>query len=354
MHDIRPFIERVKRIVDEHYLGEPGKYKRWLAQDEKGSRDLGASPYGCANAVNILYTIGELPHDLKEREAFIRVLQDFQDQESGLFHNEGNFETHTTAFVSGALNLLDAKPLYKADGFSKYRSKEGLFAFMDEINWSKEPWLGAHLGAGIYGSMILTDSVDDDWEDLYFEWLDENADPMTGLWKRGSLSGAPLFHYLASSFHYVFNYEYARRALPYPNQLLNTCIKAYREGACMDFAKEIGWPDIDFPYLLAKAQSRSGEKFGETKEILSEIADGLIAQLQCFVADQNPAQSVDSDLSLNPAADPAKRKKINEALNDLNTLFAIVSALALLQEALPGYIRTSKPLKLVLNKRPFL
>jgi len=44
----------------------------------------------------------------------------------------------------------------------------------------------------------------------------------------------------------------------------------------------------------------------------------------------------------------------SETLNDLNTLFAIVCALAVLQDALPGYIRTSKPLKLVLDKRPFL
>ena len=33
---------------------------------------------------------------------------------------------------------------------------------------------------------------------------------------------------------------------------------------------------------------------------------------------------------------------------------AFVCALAVLQDALPGYIRTSKPLQLVLDRRPFL
>ena len=154
----------------------------------------------------------------------------------------------------GALNLLDAKPLYKADGFSKYSTREGLFEFMDSINWAKDPWLGAHLGAGIYASMILTETAGDEWEDYYFEWLDNNADAATGLWKKDALDGAPLFHYLASTFHYVFNYEHAKRALPYPKELLDTCIKAYYDGVCMDFSKSVGWPDIDFTYMLARVQ----------------------------------------------------------------------------------------------------
>lgn len=330
MYDLRPFIKEVKAIVDRHYLGKPGEYTRWLTQDAAGNRDLGATPYGCANAVNILYTIGELPCDYEARREFAKVLQGFQNSESGLFENPGNFATHTTAFVSGALNLLDAEPLYPATGFEEYKSKEGLFAFLDDIDWAKNPWLGAHKGAGIYASMLLTGTVSDEWEDYYFAWLNQNADPVTGLWKKGALEGAEAFHYLASTFHYVFNYEYAKRALPYPKELLQTCIKAYYEGACIDFAKSVGWPDIDFTYLIARVQRRAGICYEETQKILKEIADGLITQL----------------LAMDP--------ETSETLNDLNTLFAIVCALAVLQDALPGYIRTSKPLKLVLDKRPFL
>lgn len=330
MYDLRLFMKEIEKIVERHNLGEPGKYARWITQDAKGSRDLGNAPYGVANAVNILYTIGALPSEEKQREAFINVLQNFQNPENGLFENPGNFATHTTAFVSGALNLLDAKPLYVAKEFEQYTSREALFAFMDAIDWAKDPWLGAHLGAGIYASVLLTETARDEWEDFYFEWLDLSADPDTGLWKKDALEGAPLFHYLASTFHYVFNYEYAKRALPYPKELLDTCIKAYREGACMDFSKSVGWPDIDFAYLVARVQRRAGTRFEETQIILKEIADGLIGQL----------------LQMDP--------ETSETLNDLNTLFAIVCALAVLQDALPGYIRTSKPLKLVLDKRPFL
>lgn len=330
MHDLRPFISKVKQILSAHYLGEPGKYAQWISQNETGTRKPDATPYGCAIAVNILYTIRAMPADLSERAQIISVLQDFQNPKNGLFENPGNYESHTTAFLSGALNLLDAKPRYRAAGFSSCQSKEGLFAFMNNIDWAKKPWLGAYLGSGIYGAMLLTESVLGEWEDNYFEWLDKNADPATGLWKKGALEGAPLFHYLAGTFHYVFNYEYAKRALPYPKELLNTCIQAYYDGACIDFSREMGWADIDFTYLLARVQRRAGIRLEETQKILTEIADGLIGQL------------LSADVSE------------NETLNDTNTLFAIVSALAVLQDALPGYIRTAKPLQLVLDRRPFI
>lgn len=329
MYDLRGFIREVEKIVERHNLGKPGEYARWITQDEKGSRNLGLIPYGTANAVNILYTIGVLP-ERGERESLIKVLQGFQDKETGLFTYPGNYETHTTAFVSAALNLLDEKPLYRAEAFRKYLDREALNTFMEEIDWAKSPWSGAHLGSGIYASIMLTGTGSNEWEDMYFEWLDNQADAQTGLWKKGALEGAPRFHYLASTFHYVFNYEYAKRALPYPGELLETCIKAYKEGACIDFSKEVGWADIDFSYMLARVQRRAGICFEETNRILKEIADGLIGQLL----------KMDAETS--------------ETLNDLNTLFAIVCALAVLQDALPGYIRTSKPLQLVLDRRPFL
>ena len=60
--------------------------------------------------------------------------------------------------------------------------------------------------------------------------------------------------------------------------------------------------------MLARVQRRAGICFEETNRILKEIADGLIGQLL----------KMDAETS--------------ETLNDLNTLFAIVCALAVLQD----------------------
>ena len=44
----------------------------------------------------------------------------------------------------------------------------------------------------------------------------------------------------------------------------------------------------------------------------------------------------------------------DESFNDLHMLFGAVCALCELQAALPGKILTSKPLRLVLDRRPFI
>lgn len=50
--------------------------------------------------------------------------------------------------------------------------------------------------------------------------------------------------------------------------------------------------------------------------------------------------------SLDPLAD--------EGLNDLHSLFCALCCLAELQAALPGRLPTARPLRLVLDRRPFI
>ena len=46
--------------------------------------------------------------------------------------------------------------------------------------------------------------------------------------------------------------------------------------------------------------------------------------------------------------------KTHDGFNDLHMLFGTCCALAELQTALPGEIQTKKPLRLVLDRRPFI
>lgn len=321
MYDLRSFINQVEVEVQKHNTGEPGKYSRWLKQDMKGDRDMNASVYGSSIAVDILYTIGRIPD--KDREFFIKEIKSYQNPENGIFHYDGSVECHTTAFASGALELLNAKPDYKLSGFSDYFTREGLFSFMNNIDWDNDPWLGAHWGAGIYGAMLLTGSVDDDWEDYYFEWLDATEDVKTGLWMG---SNAPLFHYLAAAFHYVFNYEYAKRPIKHIDKILDTCIDAYNNEIKSYFEKA-GWPYIDYTYLLVHASRRSGKRHEECQSIIRELADRLMG----MVLNDN-----------------------NALFDDMNTMLAVISAIAVMQDAIPGLIKTSVPLQLILNRRPFI
>lgn len=50
-------VEKIAYVTEKHHLGD-GAYCRWLWDSPRGGRNLGINEYGCADAINILYTIG--------------------------------------------------------------------------------------------------------------------------------------------------------------------------------------------------------------------------------------------------------------------------------------------------------
>jgi hypothetical protein len=335
--DLRQFVLNVKAILESHNLGTPGAYKRWLFQNESGNRNMGIDVYGCSDAANILYTIGDLPCSQDERSSWISTLQSFQNKDTGLFSDKDISTIHTCAFSVGALELFEAKPLYPMYGLKEFATKENLYGLLDGLDWVNDSWRSSHKGAGIYAAMVLTGSVPLEWEDWYFQWLWDNADSETGLWKKdcildenGKEKGAPFFHFLATAFHYVFNCEYAKRQIRFPEKIVDSCIKAYNENLYPPLSKSITYNEIDFIYLLSHCMRRTGHRIEEGNKIISEIAKPFINYI----------------LGLDVNKD--------DGINDLHNLFAVICSLAIVQDSLPGFLKTEKPLRMILDRRPFL
>lgn len=342
-HDIQPIIDRAREVLATHELDRPGAYARWIWQNEEGSRELGLNEYGCADAANILYMIGAFPQDPEERASWITVLQDFQDSATGLFNEATHHPYHTTAHCIAALELFDARPKHELAKLHRYLDRDELHEFLDGLHWENDPWIASHQGAGIYAALVLAGEASREWQDWYFAWLYDEADPQTGFWRKGhviptcqgdSFSGvldAPtVFPHLAASFHYLFNHEYAHRPMHYPEAAVKTCLDIYENHRWPTLGHAVTFAEVDWVYTLNRAQRQAGTLFAETKAALKSFADEYIAYL----------------LDLDP--------KTHENFNDLHTLFGCICALAELQAALPGYLTSEKPLKLVLDRRPFI
>ena len=71
--NIDNIIKKISDTVESHRLENEGEYARWIWQNKEGNRELGINEYGCADAINILYTIGKFPNTTKSREAHIEV-----------------------------------------------------------------------------------------------------------------------------------------------------------------------------------------------------------------------------------------------------------------------------------------
>ena len=327
-------IEIILHSVEQHKLGT-GAYCRWLWDNGKG-RNLGLNEYGCADAANILYTVGRFPGDPEERAVWISTLQSLQNPETGLFHEKTHHYLHSTAHCSAALELFDAKPLYPVKALEPYATVEGMQKLLESINW-QDPWDGSHIGAGILPSLDNTGAIDLKWKNAYFSWLWEHTDPETGFFYYAA-DGAPrqarLFEYMAGGFHYFFNHEAEHRPMRYPEKVIDSCLwlmdPARTPQECGALAQFIGFIDVDAVFSLTRAMRQTDHRFREAKAMLENFAERYVAMF----ASRDFAH--------------------DEYFNDLHSLFGAVCCLAELQSALPGKILTTKPLKLVLDRRPFI
>ena len=331
MLNLDNLIDRVYDVVQKHYLGN-GAYARYLWQDSKNSRKMGINEYGCADAMNILYTINRFPTG-KAREEALEALLSLQNEETGLFEEHTHHFIHTTAHCTAAIELFDAVPKYPQKRMLEYFTKDGLKKLLDGLRWTEAPWRDSHEGAGTYVVGVLTDNVDLDWQQYYFDLIYENTDPKWGMSRMGTIDGnpAPLNHHLNGWFHYMFNMEYAKKPLKYPDKLVDTCIYMYDNGLLGgNFGKGPGFAEIDWVFALNRATRQTPHRFAEAKDRIRDFAYKHIANLEA--------------LDFNT----------HEGINDLHCLFGGMCTLAELQAALPGEIVSSKPLRLVLDRRPFI
>ncbi len=323
---IDDLIEKIVDCVDRHKLSV-GCYSRWTFGE---GLDLGRNEYGCADAANILYTVGRFPIDPDERAQWVHHLCDMQNPETGMYVEATHNTIHTTAHCTAALELFDAKPKYKPTVLEKYTTREGLYDFLEnEVKWQVDPWAESHKGAGILPSLTNTDMVGLEWKDWYFEWMWEHTDPVTGFITYGDVSRFEPFRVMASGFHYMFNHETERRPHRYPEKVIDSCLEMMT-GTEERFVRRCDFIDIDVVYTLTRSMRQTPYRFYEAKQVLEQYAERYLAMFYAIDYEND------------------------KFFNDLHMLFGAVCCLAELQSALPGKIRTTKPLRLVLDRRPFI
>jgi hypothetical protein len=186
----------------------------------------------------------------------------------------------------------------------------------------------------LYASLVLVGDVDAAWEERYFGWLVGEVDPRTGLLRRDCVSSAPedeplLFPHLAGTFHYLFNFEHSGRELPHPEALVDTCLRIF-EKELFPFSRFVGFAEIDWVYCLTRSLRRCDHRAADARRALTAFAERHLEFLG----------------SLDPETD--------EGLDDLHGLFGTVCALAELQAVLGDRLASDPPLRLVLDRRPFI
>jgi hypothetical protein len=335
--DLTTFCGDVLKAVGAHESGGTGVYARYLRNGagDRHIRKAEGDPYGCADAANLLYTLGEFPSTSEERARWVGALQNLQDPDTGLFREETHHPYHTTAHCVAALELFDAKPKFPLREMQRHGSPEALVRFLGQLDWKHEPWKSSHEGAGLFAARVLTGEADSTWQRVYFDWLWNEMDQDSGLLRKGCYAKVQWWEYkmyfphLAGTFHYLFNIEYARMPIRYPEKMIDTALHLYR---AKDFplGKNGGFPELDWVYVLHRASRQTAHRFADVRSALLEFARMYLPKVQ----------------QMDPDTDGA--------FNDIHRLLGLVCGIAELQLALPGVIYSPRPLRQVMDRRPFV
>lgn len=329
MQSINDILEKFSGRLEAHRLA-PGDYCRYLWQKPGGSRQMGSNAYGCADAANLLYTLGRFPGGESERAAFVAGIRKFQDPETGHFLDPTHVDTHTTAHCIAALELFEARPLHPLHALGKYRDVSRFITEMEQADFLHCGKM-AHFGAGLFAALFLTGEVGEEWIRRYFAWMDACCDPETGMWVRRPTRDFPVHIQMGDAFHFLFHYEHWHHAIPYPDRLIDSCLAMYRDGSLPPlFGRQFHFIEMDWVYCLSRASRSTPHRFYEVRETLAEFSDAYLSYLR----------GVDYET--------------DEGANDLHLLFGACCCLAELQAALPDRLPSAVPLRLVLDRRPFI
>lgn len=309
-------VEQVLEFVTAAGLGAAGEY---AASPGGAEPDL----YGSADAAAIRYILSDLPADGATRDQWVAHLRSFQDSDGAFRHTSHN-AFHTTAQAVGALDLFDAQPSHRLSFLEPLLAAGGIESLLDELDWT-QPWMGSWTGAGS-ASALVTGMADRAWQQRYLGWLAQETDPVSGLLRRGSIGqdSETFFANLAATFHYVFVGEYLAAPMTAPEAKIDSALRTYADGM-LSADRSVGFAQGDWAYVLNRATRHTSHRGDEARAALREVALGV--------------------------ADNVLTHGIQGSMHDV---LGVVTTLAELQNAAPGLLLTPRPLRSLLDRRPFL
>lgn len=170
------------------------------------------------------------------------------------------------------------------------------------------------------------------WFSAFFAALEARLDPASGLFGEAKPPTGDTDQ-IGGTFHYAFLYEWAHRPLPFPEAHIDAVLGLQRADGLWDQDNPL-WLTLDAVYLLSRAVRRCDHR---RAEVHRACRDALVAV---------------AELALTAAG---RRAHFEEAELGAHALTAAVSLLAEGQSLLGAdAVRTDHPLRLVLDRRPFV
>jgi prenyltransferase beta subunit len=278
-------VLRVNDFVRAMSTGRPGEYTMCPG----GSATLYSS---CFAAMTLHYT-GRLDTlSTSECRQWAQYLAGFQDPESGYFigpelvpeeltsevHDYEHVAMHLAAHVLPALSLLDAAPRHTLAFAHRFLNPNELTSWLEARNW-RRAWLeGNNL---LFIGQFLLHLRDREHRPeaakslgIYFDWLDSQIDPQTGLW--GTNGFCSPFVAMCGGYHQLLVYYAEGRDVLYKERLVDTVLSLqHPDGGFSPNGGGGACEDVDAADILVNMYKLCDHRRQDIRAALKRLLDSL-------------------------------------------------------------------------------
>jgi hypothetical protein len=280
----------------------------------------------------VLYTVGALHPSVKGRAEWADAFELFQNPSTGWFREKEPATLtaqHNTAFALAAMQLLDLAPRFPVRMGPEYSD---IRTYLNGLNWRTGVYPDSHRGAGIGSIYTLVPALrSPNWFIEYFATCDNLFDSNNGLMGRDKPASGDIDQ-VGGTFHYSFLYQFFNRQMPYPEKRIDSVLGLQRPDGYWSPGNHL-WMTLDAIYLMTRTLRYCPQRIEDVRSSVRRVLKVL-------------EQDIFS----------SKGRKTTFAQSEgVHSLTAAISIAAEAQQFLGSReVITDWPLKLVLDRRPFI
>ena len=252
--------------------------------------------YSSCFAAMTLHYLGALSTvSRKERLAWADYINRWQDAETGRFlgpeivpeeltspkHDWDHVTMHLAAHALPALHVLGARPSHPISFAHRFLDTATLRVWLDQRDWH-DAWLEGNNLLFIGQFLVyLRDSEGRDEAqtslEVYFDWLDAEQDPATGLWGTNGYCDAHTA--MCGAYHPLLVYYYCERPVLRAKRITDTTLRLQHPDG--GFARDGGGgacEDVDAVDILVNLYERSGYRPRAVRLALRRALDSIVSQ----------------------------------------------------------------------------
>lgn len=188
-----------------------------------------------------------------ERLPWLERMLAMQDPADGSFPQyAGHSKLHGNGTAIGGIGALGGRFRHAVRLYEPFATTARLPGWLDTaVDWSKQ-WSASHLFWGGVHCFAMSASADAAWKDAAISWLDREADPVTGWWRRG-VAHADRHQPLGGAVHILPIYQhFGRRFAPIERMIDSTLALQFTEGHWLTGRTDgITYLDLDALYVFA-------------------------------------------------------------------------------------------------------